>query len=127
MNTDLTINQQALSIIEAQFKEVGITSQCPYRVLKDGLTAERVTYDKYGDEHREPDYKERRENATIILTMMGHLKAKAEEVKVTTVNVQVREGDIERLEKIAKELDDLHKRLGSQAWQRGEVVDVEVG
>lgn len=118
----LTVNQSALQIIKDNFAAVGVTDKNPYKVLADGLKA--YTVDKDGDATDTPNYKERRECATIILTMLGHLKNKveAEVIVPTRVPTPV---EIEAIQGFVEELRKLNDVLRTNPIQRGEVIDVE--
>lgn len=123
---ELNPSPSARTSIELALKESGIEIKDAYNVLKEGLSAVKVTYDKLGDGHEDVDYKERRDAAVLILTMVGHLKSKVDEVRDKTINIKIDKGDIERLENITREIDALNKRLGVEVYQRGEVVEAEV-
>lgn len=123
---ELEVNYKAGSHIETAFSGAGLKSHEVYKVLKDGLVARKAITNKFGDVTYEDDYNVRHKYMVTAMELMGHLRSKVEEVKGVSVNINLREGDVDRIEGIAMELDKLSKRIMLEGWQRGEVVDVEV-
>lgn len=54
----------------------GVTFELMYKTLADGLQAEKITIDKYGDEHVEPDHLTRHKYLLTALELLQHIKSK---------------------------------------------------
>lgn len=70
----LEVNQEALKLISEGFLVSGIKSDTPFKILSEGLTANKTMFNKFGDSIVEPDHQTRHKFLTTALELMRVLK-----------------------------------------------------
>lgn len=124
MSNDIEIYKAANQIILDGFKEAGIKDGDEFKALAKLLVAQKMTVDKYGEEHYEDDNTAIRGGVELVLRLRRLLDNKVDEIKDISVTHRMAPGDIDRLEAIAKELKGLESRLVDDKIQQGQIIDV---
>ncbi len=70
----LEVSENNLSEVKLACKSVGLTLEKTLQVIKDAQSATRVTLDKFGGEHEEPDHDKRLRGALMHLELEGYTK-----------------------------------------------------
>jgi hypothetical protein len=74
---ELQITDENREAILATCKKVDLTREKCLVAIKEGLTATKVTLDKYGEEHEEIDHDKRLKAALMGLEVLGDVRNKA--------------------------------------------------
>lgn len=107
----------------------GATREAAYTALVRGLTAKKMTIDKYGDEHIEEDTANQIRSAEIISRMNGDMKAdiaidnRRVSINMVGINKEMLQGLITMATDVKKQLESLK----SSGYQTGEIIDVTNG
>lgn len=123
IKNELEIKLKALSIVDQCFKDAGIKTEDPYKTLKEGLVAVKVSVNKFGVESVDNDYSTRHKYMCTALELMGHLKKNVDMV-VEAPRRQMSPEELLRLGSFVSELQKLNDILTTNPIQRGEVIDV---
>lgn len=128
-DNNLEVYKTATHIIATCFESAGIKTDDPYKTLKEGLSAEKVTYDKYGDERREPDYIARHKYMTTALELMRHLGSKDEQTGNTNItnNIITSPEVLSQVQGLLEQEAKLRQTAYNDKTQKGEIIDVSVG
>ena len=73
---DVEVQRAAVYLIKEACRRVGMGLEDYLKAIKGGLSATRVTVDKYGDEHYEDNHEVRLKAAAMGLEVEGYLKGK---------------------------------------------------
>lgn len=112
---------------ELALEKAGATREVAYKTMVDGLEAESMTVDKFGDEHMTPDHSSRLKAAELISRLNGDLKTETI-VDNRTVNISgVGAESIGVLLHMVKDVAEQLRALRSSGQQTGEIIDVTVG
>ncbi len=85
---ELVVTPENQEAIIATCDKIGATREHCIKTLFEGTTATKITLDKYGEEHEEPNTPERIKSALSLLEIRGDFKNK-DAVKATTYNTVV--------------------------------------
>ena len=100
-------------------EKVGATRVASLTAVVDGLSATKMTIDKYGEEHIEPDHNIRLKSAEMIARMNGDIKPDGT-ISNTQVNIACSSAEIKELMEFVN-----GRRVGSvRGQQSGEIIDV---
>lgn len=120
---DIEVRKAAAHIISEGFKKVGIKDGDEFKALAKLLTAQKMTLDKFGEEHYEDDNTAIRGGVELVLRLKRLLDNKVDEIKDVSITHKMAPEDITRLESIAKELKGLERRLVSDKVQQGVIIE----
>lgn len=124
MSKEIDINKKVNEIIKEECLAVGFTDRKPFEMLAKLAKAQKMTLDKFGEEHYEEDSATQFKVAELILRMKKLVDNKTEEVRTQTLLIQVSPEDVNRLESITAELKDLQEKLQSDNSQKGKIIEV---
>ncbi len=117
-------NVEKFSAKELRMERAGATRESAYKAVVDGLTAQSMTLDKFGEEHYSSDTSSRLRSAEIILKLRGDLKPD-NLVENKTVNVNISTADLSPLLELVNDVREQLSRVKIEGHQTGEIIDVE--
>lgn len=103
--------------------EAGATREAAYKAVVAGLTAKKMTVDKFGDEHFEEDTTNQLRAAEIISKLNGDIKTDIT-VDNRQVHVSVGKADLAPLLEIVANVNAQLESLKRSGRQTGEIIDV---
>ncbi len=123
MNEIVPIDKKTEAMIAA-----GATREAAWKAVVAGLTAKKLTVDKFGEEHYEEDTTNQLRSAELIARGIGDLKPETlvdnrqVSINVSNISKEVFEGLIDMVSDVKKQLAVL-KQSGHQT---GEIIDIAV-
>lgn len=101
----------------------GATREEAYKAIVRGLTAKKMTVDKFGEEHFEEDTTNQLRSAEIISRMNGDMKTDVV-VDNRVVNISIGKDDLVPLMKVVEDVRIQLEGLRSNGKQTGEIIDI---
>ncbi len=86
---EIVVNSENQEAITATCDKEGLTREKCIRVISEALSATKMTLDKYGEEHEEPDHDKRLKASLAGLELRGDFKSKAPITTGSTYNTVV--------------------------------------
>lgn len=120
------ITTEGMGKKELALVKAGATREASYKTMVDGLSANTITIDKYGDEHEYPDHNVRLKSAELISKLNGDLKTETtidnRSVTINTdgVSVEIIKGMMDMVKDVKNQLEAL--RVNGR--QTGDIIDV---
>lgn len=108
-----------LLILEKQ----GATREASYKAIASGLSATKMTVDKFGDEHFEEDHASRLRAAELISKLNGDLKTETV-VDNRQVHINISPKDVIALTEMVKQVRGEILSLRTDGRQTGEIIDI---
>lgn len=111
---------------EVALQKAGATREASYKAIVAGLTCQKMTLDKFGEEHWEADTTNQLRSAEIIARMNGDLRPDTlvdnRQVNVTLggVSTEILTGMLEMVADVKKQLAGLK----GSGHQTGEIIDI---
>ena len=109
---------------EIALRAAGATREASYKTMVEGLQAESMTVDKFGDEHMTPDHSSRLKAAELISKLNGDLKD-SPTVDNRVVNISIGSEGLEALVEMVRDVGEQLRVLRESGQQTGEIIDVE--
>jgi len=115
-----TNNKKESALIKA-----GATREVAYKAMVEGLNAESMTVDKYGDEHMTPDHQARLKAAEMISRLHGDLKAEGGSNTTYNTVIQSSSEEMKVFSEMIKDVKEQLDGLVMSGRQTGDVLDAE--
>lgn len=103
----------------------GATREAAYKAVVAGLTAQKMTVDKFGEEHYEADTTNQLRAAEIISKLNGDIKNDTV-IDNRQVHISVGKADLEPLLAIVENVNKQLSSLRSSGRQTGEIIDITI-
>ena len=110
------IEDKKMTVME----RAGATRERSWRAVAEALVAEKITVDKFGDEHVEPDHNTRLRAAEMIAKATGDIRADTGGVTNTQINISCSKEEVNNLLTFMQST----KARESAIEQSGEIIDV---
>ncbi len=97
---NIEVNETVLDEIKQYCDDAGVSVPTMYQCLSEGLRANKINIDKFGDEHAEPDHVTRHKYLLTALELLQHLKrsnadAPVVGTSVSQTNIYINKYDID--------------------------------
>lgn len=117
---------QPLETKSTQLEKSGATREASYKAIVGGLTATKMTVDKFGIEHIEDDHTSRLRAAEMIARLNGDLKTDTV-IDNRQVTITIGKEDLVPLIDMVKDVNKQLLQLKDSGRQTGEIIDVNIG
>lgn len=108
---------------ELALEKAGATREAAYKAVVNGLTARKMTVDKFGEEHYEEDTTNQLRAAEIISKLNGDIKNETV-IDNRQVHISVGKEDIKPLLEIVANVNAQLAALKASGRQTGEIIDI---
>ncbi len=121
MNDLMPIDKKSEAMLAA-----GATREAAWKAVVAGLSAKKLTVDKFGEEHYEEDTTNQLRSAELIARGIGDLKTETlvdnrqVSINVSNVSTEILTGMLEMVKDVKAQLAG----LGKSGHQTGEIIDI---
>lgn len=110
---------------ELALQKAGATREVAYAVMVKGLTAKKMTVDKFGEEHWEEDTTNQLKASEMVSRLNGDLRNETTSVG-TVVNISVDATAVQGLMAMVSDVSAQLASLRESGRQTGEIIDVTI-